>query len=152
MERGEGGLRMRLPAAGLSSQKIACWADVSSFQVAALNRPKLVLFESLYVDTGFGSGEPDAHSAHTKHDHCRNDPGDNRAADNESVSEHLADAMRHDDHTRPGREMRKDKEHGEPIMRHEADVPRVLDQPGWRARGEAPPGVDAEIRPCENED
>jgi hypothetical protein len=37
MERGEGGLGMRLPAAGLSSRKIACWADVSSFKVAALN-------------------------------------------------------------------------------------------------------------------
>src|SRR5262249_32180581 len=67
------------------------------------------------------SDELDAHSAHTKHDRCRNDPGDNRAADHESVGERLADAMRHDDHTRPGREMRKDKEHAEPIMRHEAD-------------------------------
>src|SRR5215510_5055709 len=103
-------------------------------------RPKLVLFESVYVDTAFGSDEPDAHSAHTKHDHCRNDPGDNRAADHESVGERLADAMRHNDRTRPSREMRQDEEHAEPIMRHEADVPRVLDEACWRARGEAPAG------------
>src|SRR5262245_5732673 len=29
------------------------------------------------------SNELDAHSAHPEHDHCRNDPGDNRAADHE---------------------------------------------------------------------
>jgi len=48
--------------------------------------------------------------------------------------------------------MRKDEEYAEPIVRHEADVPGVLDEAGGRARCEAPPGVDAEIRPCENED
>src|SRR5262245_11888382 len=114
--------------------------------------PKLVLFESVYVDTAFGSDEPDAHSTHTEHDHRRNDPGDDRTANHESVGERLADAMRHNDRTRPSREMRQDEEHGEPIMRHEADVRRVLDEAGWRARGEAPPGVDAEIRARENED
>src|SRR5262245_35431728 len=80
------------------------------------------------------SDELDAHSAHTKHDHCRNDSGDNRAADHESVSEHLADAMRHHDRTRAGRKMREDEERAEPIMRHEADVPRILDESGGRAR------------------
>jgi len=34
------------------------------------------------------SDELDAHSGH--HDHCRNDPGCNRAADHESVGERLA--------------------------------------------------------------
>src|SRR5262249_26091050 len=92
-----------------------------------------------------------SHSAHTKHDYCRNDSGDNRAADHESVSEHLADAMRHHDRTRPGRKMREDEERAEPVMRHEADVPRILDESGGRARREAPSGVDAEICPCENE-
>ena len=106
----------------------------------------------LNVDTAFGSDEPDAHSTHTEHDHRRNDPGDDRTADHESVGERLADAMRHNDCTRPRREMREDEEHAEPIMRHEADVPRVLYEAGWRARGETPPGVDAKICPCENED
>jgi hypothetical protein len=69
-------------------------------------RPKLVLFESVYVDTAFGSDEPDSHSTHTEHDHRRNDPGDDRTADHESVGERLADAMRHNDRTRPSREMR----------------------------------------------
>jgi hypothetical protein len=48
--------------------------------------------------------------------------------------------------------MRKDEERGEPIMRHKADVPRVRDEAGGRARREIPPGVNAEIDPCENED
>ena len=48
--------------------------------------------------------------------------------------------------------MREDEEHTESIMRHEADIPRVLDEASGRARGEVPPGVDAEIGPCENED
>jgi len=52
----------------------------------------------------------------------------------------------------PGREMREDEEHTEPIMRHEADIPPVLDEAGGRARREVPPSVDAEIGPCENED
>src|SRR5262245_6582757 len=98
------------------------------------------------------SDEPDAHPAHTEHDHRRYEPGEDRAADHESVGQRLADAMSHNDRTRPSREMRQDEEHAEPIMRHEADVPRVLDEACWRARGEAPPGVDAEIRPRENED
>src|SRR5215831_5469388 len=115
-------------------------------------RPKLVLFESVYVDTAFGSDEPDAHSAHTEHDHRRYEPGGDRAADHEPVGERPADAMRHHDRTRAGRKMREDEECCEPIMRHEADVPWVLDQPGWRAGGEAPSGVDAKICPCEYED
>src|SRR6516164_9737765 len=48
--------------------------------------------------------------------------------------------------------MREDEEHTESIMRHEADIPPVLDEAGGRARREVPPGVDAEIGPCENED
>ena len=60
--------------------------------------------------------------------------------------------MRHNDPTCPSREMCEDKEQPEPIMRQEADVPRVLDEASGRARSEAPPGVDAEKRPCENED
>jgi hypothetical protein len=56
-----------------------------------------------------GSDKTDAHPAHTKHDHCRNDPGDDCAADHESVGERFADAMGHNDHTRPSREMRKDR-------------------------------------------
>src|SRR5215472_17772264 len=101
---------------------------------------------------GADSDELDAHPAHTEHDYRRNDPGDDRATDHESVGEHLAHAMRHHDRTRPGREMREDEERAKPIMRHEADVPRILDESGGRARREAPSGVDAEIRPCENED
>src|SRR6516225_10143442 len=96
--------------------------------------------------------EPDAHPAHTEHDHRRYEPGEDRAADHQSVGQRLADAMRHHDRTRAGREMREDEERAEPIMRHEADVPRILDESGGRARREAPSGVDAEIRPCENED
>src|SRR2546430_8538760 len=98
------------------------------------------------------SDEPDAHPAHTEHDHRRYEPGDDRAADHEPVGERPADAMRHHDPTRAGRKMREDEECCEPIMRHEADVPWVLDQPGWRAGGEAPSGVDAKICPCEYED
>ena len=67
------------------------------------------------------SNELDAHPAHTEHDHRRNEPGDNRAADHEPVGERLADAMRHHDPTRAGRKMREDEERAEPIMRHEAD-------------------------------
>src|SRR6516225_1622365 len=96
--------------------------------------------------------EPDAHPAHTEHDHRRYEPGEDRAADHQSVGQRLADAMRHHDRTRAGREMREDEERAEPIMRHEADVPRILDESGGRARREAPSGVDAQIRPCENED
>jgi hypothetical protein len=77
---------------------------------------------------------------------------DDRAAYHESIGERLADAMCHNDHTRPSREMREDEEHAEPIMRHEAYVPGVFDEAGRSARREAPAGVDAEIRPCENED
>src|SRR5215470_8027686 len=94
------------------------------------------------------SNELDAHPAHTKHD----DPGDNRATDHKLVGERLADAMRHNDRTRPSREMREDEEYSKPIMWHEADVPRVLDEAGRRARCEAPTGVDTEICACENED
>src|SRR5262245_55448951 len=96
--------------------------------------------------------ELDAHSAHTKHDHRRYEPGEDRAADHQSVGQRLADAMRHHDRTRAGRKMREDEERAEPIMRHEADVPRILDESGGRARREAPSGVDAKICPCENED
>jgi hypothetical protein len=51
--------------------------------------------------------------------------------------------MRHHDLTRAGRKMREDEECAEPIMRHEADVPFVLDESGGRACPEAPSGVDA---------
>src|ERR1700739_3874422 len=51
----------------------------------------------------------DAHPAHTEHDHRRN--GGDRVADHESVGEGLADAMRHNDCTRPSR---GDEEHAEP--------------------------------------
>jgi hypothetical protein len=78
--------------------------------------------------------------------------GGDCTADHDSVGERLADAMRHHHRTRPGREMRKDEECAEPIMRHEADVPRVFDEAAGRARRETLPGVDAEIGPCENED
>src|SRR5262249_39100686 len=98
------------------------------------------------------SDELDAHSAHTKHDHRRYEPGEDRAADHQSVGQRLADAMRHHDRTRAGRKMREDEERAEPIMRHESDVPRILDESGGRARREAPSGVDAKICPCENED
>ena len=64
----------------------------------------------------------------------------------------LLNAMRHHDPTRSGRKMRENEEYAEPIMRHEADVPWVLDEAGGRARREAPSGVDAEIGACENED
>nr|AEH76928.1 succinate dehydrogenase/fumarate reductase [Bradyrhizobium sp. JS329] len=128
---------------------------ISSARQRALDR-KDVVVARIEGAVSFGvvpdSDELDAHPAHTKHDHRRNDPADDRAADHESVGERLADAMRHDDPTRPGREMREDEEYAEPIMRHEADVPRVLDEAGGRARCEAPPGVGAEIHPCENED
>src|SRR5215472_8808178 len=100
---------------------------------------------------GSDSDELDAHPTHTEHDYGRDDPGDDRTADHESVGERLAHAMRHHDSTRTGREMRKDEERTEPIMRHETDVPRVLDEAGGRAGRETPPGVDAEIDPCENE-
>src|SRR5215831_18457192 len=48
--------------------------------------------------------------------------------------------------------MRQHEEHGEPVMRQETDVPRILDHAGWVTRCKVPPGVDAEIRPSENED
>jgi hypothetical protein len=67
------------------------------------------------------SNELDAHPAHAKHDHRRNDPRADRAADHESVGERLADAMSHDDRTRSSRQMREDEEYAEPIMRHEDD-------------------------------
>ena len=38
--------------------------------------------------------ELDAHPAHTEHDHRRNDPGDDRAADHESIGECFAHPMR----------------------------------------------------------
>jgi hypothetical protein len=60
--------------------------------------------------------------------------------------------MRHNDRTHPSREMRKDEEHAKPIVRHEANVLRVFDETGGRARRETPPSVDPEICPCENED
>ena len=69
------------------------------------------------------SNELDAHPAHAEHDHRRNEPGDDRAADHEPVGERLADAMRHHDPARAGGKMREDEECAEPIMRHEADVP-----------------------------
>src|SRR5215472_7277918 len=80
------------------------------------------------------SDELDAHPTHTEHDHRRNEPGDNRAADHEPVGERLGDAVRHHDPTRADRKMGEDEECAEPIMRHEADVPLVLDESGWRAR------------------
>ena len=82
------------------------------------------------------SDEPDAHPAHTEHDHRRYEPGEDRAADHQSVGQRLADAMRHHDRTRAGRKMREDEERAEPIMRHQADVPPVLDESGGRARRE----------------
>src|SRR5262249_56620571 len=88
-------------------------------------RPKLVLFESVYVDTAFGSDEPDAHSAHTEHDHRRYEPGGDRAAAPEPPRERLADAIRHHDPTRAGRKMREDEERAEPIIRPEAKIQRV---------------------------
>jgi hypothetical protein len=60
--------------------------------------------------------------------------------------------MRHHDPTRAGRKMREDEECAEPIMRHEPDVPFVLDESGGRACREVPSGVDAKICPCEYED
>jgi hypothetical protein len=42
----------------------------------------------------------------------------------------FAHTMRHNDRTPPSREMREDEEHAEPIMLHEADVPRVLGRDG----------------------
>src|SRR5262249_27004944 len=98
------------------------------------------------------STELNAHPAHTEHDHRRNEPGDDRAADHESVGECLADTVRHHDPTRAGRKMREDEECAEPIMRYEADIPGVVDETGGRARREAPSGVDAKICPCEYED
>ena len=59
----------------------------------------------------------DTHSAHTEHDPCCNDCGYDRTADHEPVGKRLADAMRHNDRTRPRREMREDEERAEPIMR-----------------------------------
>ena len=59
--------------------------------------------------------------------------------------------MRDNDRTRPSRKMREDEECAESIMRQEADVPGVLDDAGWRARREAPSGVDAKVCPCEYE-
>src|ERR1700758_1955470 len=82
------------------------------------------------------SNELDAHPAHTEHDHRRNEPGDDRAADHEPVGERPADAMRHHDPTRAGGKMREDEECAEPIMRYEADVPTVLDESSGRARRE----------------
>src|SRR5215472_15233311 len=98
------------------------------------------------------SDELDAHPTHTEHDHRRNEPGDNRAADHEPVGERLGDAVRHHDPTRADRKMGEDEECAEPIMRHEADVPLVLDESGWRARRGDRSGVDAKICPCEYED
>jgi hypothetical protein len=63
------------------------------------------------------SDKLDAHSAHTEHDPCCNDCGYDRTADHEPVGKRLADAMRHNDRTRPRREMREDEERAEPIMR-----------------------------------
>src|SRR5262245_872890 len=107
---------------------------------------------SAFFGVATDSDGPDAYPAHTQHDHRSNEPGDDRAADHKPVGERPADAMRRHDPTRAGRKMREDEERGEPIMRHEADVPWVLDQPGWRAGGESPSGVDAKICPCEYED
>src|SRR5215470_10165045 len=94
----------------------------------------------------------DTHSAHTEHDPCRNDCGYDRTADHEPVGERLADAMRHHDPTSAGRKMREDEERAEPIVRHEADVPAVLDQSGGRASRPDPVGVNPEIGPRKNED
>jgi len=41
--------------------------------------------------------------------------------------------VRHHDTTSASRKMREDEERAEPIMRHEADVPPVLDESGGRA-------------------
>jgi hypothetical protein len=90
-----------------------------------------------------GLDEPDAHAAHTQQDHRGGDPGGDRAADHESVGEGFADAVRHDGRTRPSPEVGKDEEHAKPIMRHKADVPRVLYKASGRGRREAPPGVEA---------
>src|SRR5881392_3543612 len=65
------------------------------------------------------SSELNAHPAHTEHDHRCNDRGYDCARDHESVSKHLADAMRDNDRARPSRKMREDKECAEPIMRQE---------------------------------
>ena len=85
-------------------------------------------------DAGSNSDEPDAHPAHTEHYYGRDNSGDDCAADHESVCERIAHAMRHHDRARAGREMRKDEERAEPIMRYEADVPRVLDKAAGPAR------------------
>jgi hypothetical protein len=69
-----------------------------------------------------------------------------------SVGERPAGAMRHHDPTSAGRKVREDEERAEPIMRHEADVPPILDESGGRAGREVPSGVDAKICPCENKD
>jgi len=72
---GEGRLRMRLPAAG-SPRGRSLAGRTSASSRSPRSRPKLVLFESVYVDTTFSSDEPDAHPAHTEHDHRRYEPGE----------------------------------------------------------------------------
>src|SRR4029079_18156796 len=91
-------------------------------------------------------------TSHTEHNHRRNEPGNDRTADHETVGECPADSVRHHYPTRAGGKMREDEECAEPIVRYEADVPGVLDESGRRARREAPSGVDTKICPCKYED
>src|SRR5690348_6992155 len=76
------------------------------------------------------SNELNAHSAHPEHDHRRNNPGNDRASDHEAVCEHPANPVPHEDHTRPGGQMREHEEYAQPIVWHEANVPGIVDEAG----------------------
>src|SRR5262245_2454890 len=99
-----------------------------------------------------GLDELETQAAHAEHDRGRNDAGEDRASDHEAVRESLAGPMRHHHRTRPHRDVRENEEYPQPIIGHETDVPRILDEASRRARGEIPSRVNAQVSTSEDED
>ena len=87
----------------------------------------------------FSLDESETQAAHAEHDRRRNDGGGDRASDHEAVRESLAGPMCHHHRTRPRRDVRENEEYPQPIMGQETDVPWILDEAGWRTRGEFHP-------------
>jgi hypothetical protein len=92
------------------------------------------------------------HSAHSEQDQGRDEAAGQRSTDHDSVGDCPTPPMGEKHAPQSRRQMGKNEKDPKPVVRNEANIPGISDQPLRRARGERLARVYLKIRSGKNED
>ena len=98
-----------------------------------------------------GQHKAEPYAAHAQHYQGIDRRGGDGTAYHRPIGKGFSHSMGEQDRPQAGHQVSEHEKNRKPIVGYQPDVPGILDEAGWRSRGESPVGIDAIVRASKDE-